>query len=96
MPPPGLVAGGGLCSPNGSIGALVVEPLALAAGCGSERVRAGDAVAVAVGGDGADVLLPGSTPGRVGGLRPEPAHPRLPLSDGLTGEHGGALLHQVP
>ncbi len=58
MPPPGLVAGGGLCSPNSSIGALMVESLALAAGCGSERVRAGDAVAVAVGGDRADLLLP--------------------------------------
>jgi hypothetical protein len=80
---------------GGSIGALVVEPLPLAAGHGSERVAAGDAVAVAVGGDRADLLLPGSTPGRAGGWSSEPSLPRLPPSDGLTGEDGGAPLDDV-
>jgi hypothetical protein len=53
-----------VCSPCSDVGALMVESLALATGCGSERVRAGDAVAVSVGGDGADVLFPCSAPYR--------------------------------
>lgn len=83
--PPHVLVGGGLCPPGGRVGALVVEPLTFAARRGSERVGDGYRVAVAVGGDGADLLLPGRSPGGIGGSRSEPPYPRLALLDGLAG-----------
>ena len=57
---PTLSLGTGLVlrAADGYIGALIVESLALTAGCGSERVGAGDAITVSIGGNDADMLLP--------------------------------------
>jgi hypothetical protein len=95
VPPSGFVAGDGLCSTRGGVSAWVVKPLTLAGRRGTERVAAGDAVAVAVCGDRADVLLPCRPSRGVSGWRADPPHPRLPLLDGLTGERGSALLDQL-
>lgn len=95
VPPWHIVNAGGLCLSCGQLGALVVEPLALAGRRGAEWIAAADVVAVAVSDDRAELLSPGGTSCQVGGCGSEPPDPRVALLDGLAGECGGALLDHL-
>ena len=68
-----VLAGRGLGSAHGERRTLMVELLPLAGRVASQRLAAGDAVAVPVGSDGANLPLPDGTLRRIGGRRPEPA-----------------------
>jgi hypothetical protein len=91
-PPPSVLVGGGLCSTGGGVSAVGSQAVVLAGWDRAERVGAGDAVAVAVGGGGADLLIPSCTSYRVARWRPQPPHPGLALFDGMVDEGGRAGL----